>query len=106
MRPLLLVALLLAAAGATLAQDKPNPQKAEQLVELGFKYRRDGELAAAGAAYDEAIKLFADKAPERRAAVLDAYDVAWVESKWERAARVVHGVDPVREVRALAFAGK
>jgi hypothetical protein len=100
-----LIALLLLFGGAALAQDNPDPKRSEKLVELAFKYRRDGQLPAADAAFDAAVKGFPEKSDERRAAIVDAYDVAWVESKWQRALRLASG-DPLREGRALEKLGK
>lgn len=105
MRTLLLAVLVVSAASA-LAQETPkDPKRAEQLIDLGFRYRRDGELSAARAAYDEAARTAPEKSDDRKKVALDAYDVAWVESKFAEAARLVQGVDVLRQVRALVKAG-
>jgi tetratricopeptide (TPR) repeat protein len=104
-RAALLALALVAASPAPLrAQDPPaDTITTEQLVELGFKYRRQGELDAATAAFDQAIAR-SKSAAEKKTIALESYDVACVASRFERAARTARGYDVAMQARALALA--
>lgn len=98
------LAVLAAAALPIRAQDlPPDTLDPEKLIELGFRYRREGELDAATAAFDQAIQRL-KSASERRTVALESYEVACVASRFERAAFVARGVDVARQARALALA--
>jgi tetratricopeptide (TPR) repeat protein len=96
MRRALLVVLLL--AGVAGGQEKLKP---EQFVEAAFKFLREGSLDAASAAFDVSMKKYPKGSEEERRLLAEAYDVAWVQSKLERCARLAKDLDAVRQVRAL-----
>lgn len=93
---------LRAAAGGAQAQDiAPDADKADRLVEVALRFRHDGKLDEAAAAFDIAIKTYPD-VPARRQAQVEAHELAVVEGKHDRAARIARGWDLLREAVALA----
>jgi tetratricopeptide (TPR) repeat protein len=90
--------LVLLVAGVAGAQEKLKP---EQFVEAAFKFLREGELDAASAAFDISMKKYPKGSAEERRLLAEAYDVAWVQSKLDRCARLAKDLDAVRQVRPL-----
>ncbi len=92
------LALVLLVASFAWGQEKFRP---EQFVEAAFKFLREGALDAASAAFDVAVRKYPKDSEEQRRLIAEAYDVAWVESKLERCARLGKDLDALRQVRAL-----
>jgi tetratricopeptide (TPR) repeat protein len=91
--------LTLTIAGAAVAQDKPDPAK---FLAAAFKLRRDGSFDAAAAFFDEALRVLPQKSDDRRVVGFEAYELALVQGKFEKAAREIRGVDHGEELCALA----
>ncbi len=97
-----LVASLLAVSAAAQDDTKgPDPERAQKYLVAAFKLRHDGKLDQAAVAFDVVISLFPD-GPDKRQAQLEAHELAVLEGKFDRAARIAHGWDRDREAIALA----
>jgi tetratricopeptide (TPR) repeat protein len=107
-RHLILILVLAGVAAATAAEAQDgtaDPKKVAALLNVAFKYRREGMFDSAAAAYDYLIAL-PIKPEERRQAAFEAYDVATVQSKNDKAARLAHGVDLTKEALAMTRSGR
>jgi hypothetical protein len=104
-RKIAAVLALIAVPALGQEKDAKDPVRAEKLVGVAFRFRHDGLFDQSAAAFDAAIQVYPE-GPDRRAAQLDAHELAVVEGKFDRAARIAHGWDLDREAVALARAKK
>src|ERR1700736_6727118 len=97
---LLGLAALGVASAASAQEETADPKKVTGLLNLAFKFRREGLFDQAAAPHDYVISLPV-KPEEKRQAALEGHDVACVQSKQDKAARLAHGVDLAKEAFAM-----